>query len=155
MARAFHVAGDRVTARLDTYEVALLRDLVEQVVGIVKADAANVVTDRLFPAASPDPEVASDLRDLLHDDLREAKLANARAFLASLPDDGRVPLDVEAADQWLAALNDVRLALGTAIGVTEDDEEPDDEDAERHLYVWLTYLQDSLLEALSRRGVGG
>ena len=157
MARAFRGAGDRVTGRLDPYEVALLREMVERVVALVRDDDADdAATARLFPAASPDPDLANDLRDLIHDDLREAKLANARALLASLPEDGRVSLDEETADQWLAALNDARLALGTVLGITEEsyDREPDEEDAAMHVYDWLTYLQDSLVAAVSGRGLG-
>jgi hypothetical protein len=152
MARAFRREGAAVRARLEPYEVALLRGLVEDVVALVRSDdSANAATKRLFPDASPDPETAASLRDLLHDDLREAKLANARDLLATLPDDGRVSLDREQADAWLTALNDVRLALGTVIGVTAEsyDAEPADDDAAMHVYDWLTGLQDSLVEAVS------
>ena len=55
---------------------------------------------------------------------------------------------------WLAALNDVRLALGTALDVTEDmpdDVDPDDPRA-AHLgvYHWLTFVQDGLVQARMR-----
>ena len=33
---------------------------------------------------------------------------------------GKIELTPEQADAWLAALNDVRLALGTALDVSED-----------------------------------
>jgi hypothetical protein len=156
MARAFRHERGRVTAKLEPYETALLRGLVEDVVRLVRTDdARNAATARLFPAASEDAEVAASLHDLIHDDLREAKLDNARALLASLPADGRVSLDEEAADQWLSALNDVRLALGTAIGITPEtyDAEPGEDDAALHLYDWLTAMQDSLVEAVSARGI--
>lgn len=152
MARVFRARDGRVTGRLEPYEVELLRGLVGDVVTIVRDDdATNVVTRRLFPDPSPDPETAADVRDLIHDDLREAKLANARAMLESLPEDGDVDLDPEAAEQWLAALNDLRLAVGTAIGVTED-MEWDDDDPAHHVYDWLTFLQESLVQAVSAGG---
>jgi hypothetical protein len=168
MARRFRSRDGRVTGRLEPYEVTLLRGLLDDVVTLVgDDDPENPVTARLFPDASPDPATAADLRDLLHDDLREAKLANARAMAGSLPDDGVVDLDVETAERWLAALNDVRLALGTVIGVTDDDPdgsggsggpggsggsaEPDD--AARDVYHWLTFLQETLVEAVSAGGV--
>ena len=54
---------------------------------------------------------------------------------------------------WLSALNDVRLALGTALDVTEDmpDELPADDPREPHLnvYHWLTWVQESLIQAVS------
>lgn len=143
--------------RLETHEVALLHGLLDDVVRLMREDdPAHPVTRRLFPDASPDPATAADLRDLIHDDLREAKLAAARAMAETLPADGRVSLDVESAEQWLAALNDVRLTIGTAIGVTEESYDTDpsaDEDAGMHLYHWLTFLQDTLVEAVSAGGV--
>jgi hypothetical protein len=157
MARAFRHDKDTVKGRLDPYEVELLRRLVGDVVTLVgAADTAprNPVTDRLFPDPSPDPETAAAVRDLIHDDLREAKLAAARAMLASLPDDGKVTLDAETADQWLTALNDVRLALGTALGVTEDVYEKEPGDAEMQVYQWLSFLQETLVEALSAERFG-
>jgi len=152
VATPFRSRGGRVVARLGRDEVAMLRDLLGDVVRLVgDDDPEHPVTRRLFPDASPDPATAADLRDLLHDDLREAKLANARATIESLPEDGRVDLDVELAEQWLTALNDLRLTVGTAIGVTEEtDEAPRSaEDAGLHLYDWLTYLQGSLVDAVS------
>ncbi len=158
MARAFRHEHGRITGRLTPYETELLKSVVEDVMRLVRTDdPANAATARLFPAASKDPETAADLHDLIHDDLREAKLDNARALIASLPDDGRVVLEGETADQWLSALNDVRLAVGTVIGITPEsyDTEPGEDDAAMHVYDWLTYLQDSLVEALSARGFGG
>lgn len=146
--RRFRARDGRVRGRLERDEVTLLRSLVTDVMTLVRADGDDPVSRRLFPDASPDPAIAADLRDLLHDDLREAKLANARALVESLTDDGSLDLGAETAEQWLAALNDLRLALGTALGVTEERDEADD-DGELMLYDWLTFLQDSLVEAVS------
>lgn len=152
MARLFRASNGRAVARLEAGEVRLLRDLVGQVMALVGARADDPVSRRLFPDASPDPETAAELRDLLEDDLREAKLAAARTLLETLPDDGRVDLDAESAEQWLTALNDLRLAFGTSIGVTED-AEPDYDDPDWMVYQWLTYLQETLVEAVSAHGV--
>ncbi len=149
MARHFKARDGRIHGRLDDGEVPLLRQLVEDVMRLVRADEPNDVTARLFPDASPDAETAKAMHELIHDDLREAKLEAARALLGSLTDDGRLDLDAETAEQWLTALNDVRLAIGTAIGVTEDDYDADTGDDAMHLYHWLTFLQDSLVEAVS------
>jgi hypothetical protein len=71
--------------------------------------------------------------------------------LATLPaDGGKIELTPEQADAWLAALNDVRLALGTALDVSEDmpDELPPDDPRAAHLgvYHWLTFVQDALVQ---------
>jgi hypothetical protein len=49
-------------------------------------------------------------------------------------------------------LNDLRLALGTRLGITEDDDpdlDPVDPAAQsRVIYYWLTALQDSVVQGL-------
>lgn len=152
----FSRSGDRYVARLQRIEVRVLRELVGEVQALLGPGVPkNAVTDRLFPDPSPDPKTAADVRDLIEDDLREGKQVNARSLLGSLPDDGRVSLDAEQAEQWLTALNDLRLALGTAIGYTEDrhEEDPDDPDLVR--MEWLAYLQVTLLRALAGPGIDG
>jgi hypothetical protein len=151
VARAFTAQRDgRVTARLERYEVELLRGLVGDVVRIVTDEPpGNAAYARLFPDPSPDPAAAAELHGLIHDDLRDAKLAAARALLESLPDDGRVSLDPDAVEAWLTALNDVRLALGTVLGVTEEMAEAEPEDAALHAYQWLSFLQETLVDAAS------
>jgi len=76
--------------------------------------------------------------------------------LATLPSDGgRVRLSAGDAEAWLRSLNDVRLALGVVLGITEDYERefrelgPEDpRGAYLHVYDWLTFLQESLVRAL-------
>ena len=67
---------------------------------------------------------------------------------------GRVELTGEQADAWLAALNDVRLALGTALDVSEDMPEvvPDEDPRAGHIgvYHWLTFVQDALVQERMR-----
>jgi hypothetical protein len=101
-----------------------------------------------------DLDSAGALRSIHEPELVEAKVGVAQVVMETLPrDGGNVRLTVEQADAWLAALNDVRLALGTALDVTEDmpDELPEDDPRSPHLgvYHWLTYVQESLVEALT------
>ena len=70
-------------------------------------------------------------------------------------DGGRVELTEEDAQVWLRALNDVRLALGVRLDITEDtaqrtqDLDPaDPRSAYLWVYDWLTYLQETLVRAL-------
>ncbi|ANY07910.1 DUF2017 domain-containing protein [Pseudonocardia sp. HH130630-07] len=109
------------------------------------------VLARLLPDfTSEDSDLAGGLRSLHEPALIEAKDQAAETVLDTLPESGgRLELTPEQADAWLAALNDVRLALGTALDVSEDMPEqlPEDDPRARHLgvYHWLTYVQDSLV----------
>ncbi|MFN8199821.1 MAG: DUF2017 family protein, partial [Nakamurella multipartita] len=64
-------------------------------------------------------------------------------------------LDDAAAAAWSSALNDVRLALGVRLQITEDDSPPpgvDDPDSPQAAmyatYRWLSAVQDSLVSAM-------
>ncbi|MQA62859.1 MAG: DUF2017 family protein [Actinophytocola sp.] len=97
---------------------------------------------------------AAALRSLHEPALLEAKIGVAAVVLETLaPDGGEVRLSLEQADAWLSALNDVRLALGTALDVSEDmpEELPPNDPRAAHLgvYHWLTYLQESLVQAMA------
>jgi Domain of unknown function (DUF2017) len=78
---------------------------------------------------------------------RSKALATVRATLSS------DTLDADQADQWLRALNDMRLLLGTRWDVTEqldygklDLDEP--RGRELAVYGYLSWLQEQLVEAL-------
>lgn len=100
-----------------------------------------------------DLDSTAALRSLHEPEILDAKIGVAAVVLDTMPaDGGDVRLTYEQADAWLSALNDVRLALGTALDVTEDmpDELPDDDPRAPHLgvYHWLTWIQESLVQAL-------
>jgi hypothetical protein len=112
-----------------------------------------------FHRPDPDsPDVAradanGALRSLHEPEIIDAKLAAGAIVLKTVPaHGGRIVLTPEQADAWLAALNDVRLALGAKLRIDEDTPERLDADDPRapHLdvYNWLTWMQDSLLQAM-------
>ena len=77
-----------------------------------------------------------------------------RATLARSGD--KLVLTDEEAQSWLGTLNDLRLTLGSRLGIEEDNHDdflelPEDDPmfALFHIYDWLTYLQDTLVRALS------
>jgi hypothetical protein len=116
------------------------------------------VLARLFPDAYRDDSKASgEFRRYTEEGLRSGKVAAARTVLATLPPNGgRIRLSEAEAQAWLRALNDVRLALGVRLGVTDDfddqvaDLEPDDpRSAYVGVYQWLAFLQETLVHALS------
>ncbi|MBS9372916.1 oxidative stress transcriptional regulator AosR [Rhodococcus sp. B50] len=112
----------------------------------------------------PDPDstanVGDDAADLngamrsLHEpSIIDAKLAAGAVILRTVPEGGgKVVLNPEQAEAWLYGLNDVRLALGTTLGIDADTPDVLDDDDPRapHLdvYHWLTWMQDSLVQAL-------
>jgi hypothetical protein len=115
------------------------------------ATPEDPVLSRLLPDGyRDDSEAAEEFRRLTESTLRQQKCAAADRVLADLAESGgSVRLDAETTETWLAALNDVRIALGTRLDVQEDmaDPDPDDPDAAAYVvYVWLTELQDVLVE---------
>ena len=168
-------AKQRLTASLEAQEAAVLRNLIAEVQQMLNgradagpADELSVLTgirtgpttrpdDRVLARLLPDfttedPDLAAGLRSLHEPALIEAKNAAAATVLETLPAaGGKIELTPEQADAWLAALNDVRLALGTALDVSEEmpDELPADDPRGPHLgvYHWLTFVQDALVQS--------
>ncbi|MER6942680.1 DUF2017 domain-containing protein [Nonomuraea sp. NPDC005983] len=165
-------SGGGVIAEFEAAEVSILRSLVSQVLGLVApgetsddpleralgiGDArtpSDPVLARLFPSAYQDPEEAAEFRRYTEATLRDGKRADAQTMLDTA-EPGRRELTPEQAQAWLRALNDVRLALGTKLEVTEEIHDviaTMSEDDPRYpayvTYDWLTFLQDSLVRAL-------
>jgi len=158
-ARPFRRRRDgALVVHLEPAEAALLRDLAAQLRGLLDdAETDDPVVGRLFPQAYEDPteeRAEREWRALVGPDLLRQRFAALDALLARLPDADGAPeavLDAEGEDAWLRALNDLRLALGTRLGVTEDLSDAPEDDARapaRHVYDWLTYLQGMLVDVL-------
>jgi Domain of unknown function (DUF2017) len=165
----------RLVASLEPQEAAVLRGLVGEVRQILAGRADDNPADELTaltgmrtgPSTRPtdrvlarllpdftteDADLAAGLRSLHEPELIEAKDSAAAVLLDTLPESGgRVELTPEQADAWLASLNDVRLALGTALDVSEDmpEELPPDDPRATHIgvYHWLTFVQDALVQS--------
>jgi uncharacterized protein DUF2017 len=156
--KPFRRRGDELVARLEEAEVSIVGLLLDQLEQLLTADEDDAgddpVLDRLLPAGHRgDPALAGEYRDLTRTALVSGKgddLATVRATLP--PAGGAVRLDVEQAQAWLRTTNDLRLALGTRIGIAADTEPPEDlsteEGQQLAVYYWLTGLQGSLVDAL-------
>ncbi|MFD2093609.1 DUF2017 family protein [Blastococcus deserti] len=150
--------GGAVVARLDRAEAGVLALLLDQLEQLLEAAADDVGGDpvlaRLLPEGHRgDPELAADYRELTEASLRSGKADDLATVRATLPDGGgEVRLDAEQAAAWLRSTNDLRLALGTRLDITEDSEPPEDlageEEQQLAVYYWLTALQGSLVDAL-------
>lgn len=148
--------GEVIRLRLDPVEARLLTTLFDDLIALVasEADAEDPVQQRLFPAGySDDVDADEEFRSLTESALRTERSDRAKQCVADLAADGRdLELSSDGGQRWIQVLNDVRLALGTRLGVTEEDGpeiDPDDPKApERAVYYWLTAVQDSLVGAL-------
>ena len=134
--------GDHLVLTLYPAEVETLRDLGRQLETLLaepEVDAGtpdpergqDPVRDRLFPRAYLDPTADEDERGwqaAVHGDLVKQKSEAVEALIASLdvdlPKGDRhleVALDGPTVEQWAAALNDVRLALGVVLEITDEE----------------------------------
>lgn len=132
-------------------ERELLRSLETQLVSLLADEPADPSLRRLFPPAYEDDDRAeSDYRELMQGDLAESH-REALAVVGQTVDSDH--LAEEEAHSWLAALNSLRLALGTRLGVTEElyeEFDPRGPDAPAlGVYLYLTWLQEQFVEALA------
>jgi hypothetical protein len=136
-------------------EALVLAAFFDEIAESIEADALagdDPVRMRLFPAAYPnDADADDEYRSFTESGLRAERSARAQACSEQLRRGADVTLADGEGERWLQALNDLRLALGTRLDITEDepDLDPSEPDFhERSAYYWLTALQDSLVRAL-------
>jgi hypothetical protein len=148
----------QVREMLEARVAALPRDELAELTGITAGPTtppADRVLARLLPDFHrEDATLSGGLRALHEPELLAVKDGVAAVVLETCPArGGRIRLTDEQAQAWLSALNDVRLALGTVLEVTDDmpDELPADDPRAPHLvvYHWLTWVQESLIQALA------
>lgn len=139
-----------VRLSFDEHELLLLRELLAELEALLD-DPDNSALRRLFPPAYSDPESDEQYRSLVRDQLVGGR---AKALVTVRETLGNGVLDLVQAEQWLRALNDLRLVLGTRLDVTEnldyerlDLNEP--RDRELAIYGYLSWLQEQLVEALA------
>ncbi len=154
----------RLAVSLAPEEVEVLRQLAgELTVLFQNPEADDAARDRLFPRAYLDPteeEAEAEWQRLVHPDLVDQRLTALQLLVDTLPSgspsrSGRVETELDETQEaaWLGVLNDARLALGTRLGVTEDDDldqvAPGDPlYAAWNIYGWLTGLQGELVQVL-------
>lgn len=160
----FRRSGDECVAQFAPQEAQVLRQCVAELAALLSdnPDPDDPAVERLFPDVYPeDPEEAAEFRRLTEDDLKAAKLDQAKTVLTDLLESGgEIRLGEEKADMWLRALTDVRLALGTRLGVEDEtDIEAELDEAvgrdptssrvgQLSVYAYLSFLQESLVGAL-------
>ncbi len=128
-------------------ESSLLAGLIDDFAALLsESDPGDPAMQRLYPAGYSDDDAASaEFRELVQSDLALGRTGRLEQCRAELPEGaGTVRLDDEAVDRWLRVLNDLRLTLGTRLGVTEEIE-LDSRDPVVNIYHWLSAVQDLLI----------
>lgn len=141
----------RFEVRLSAQERSLLRGLPAALDDLIAAQPGDPSLRRLFPPAYEDAELEAEYQGLVGDELRAGHRASLHALAETVDRD---QVSEEELQMWLGALNDLRLVLGTRLGVTEETyeegiDESDPEADDLALYAYLTWLQDGILQALS------
>lgn len=146
-----------VRASFDAQEAAVLRNLIDEMATVLAHEGPDdPIQKRLFPEAYESTEDSRKFADLIGDDLRQSKLGALQAMERTLGERGTVDASITEhdAEAWLAALTDLRLAIGTRLGVTEEtmssEIDPDDPSAATLAVLhWLGWLQESMIAALN------
>lgn len=175
----FHRHGDNAfVAEFSESEREVLINLVEQIIELLGERADNHVDDplaamvgitthdsppedevllRLLPNAYADQVDAAEFRRYTESTLRGKKYAHSMSMRITLKSsvDGIIEVDHDGANDWLGAMNDIRLALGVRLKVEQNSHEelellaPDDPMRGVYaVYSWLGWLQESLIVAL-------
>lgn len=138
-------------------EIAALPDRIRELLESMDPDSRAI--QRLFPSASSDEDVNREFQELAAQDIRERKLENLKIFEDTLSSARRekivgmvfVKITAEEFEYWIGFLNDMRLLLGTELGIDNDAWDAQQSFAETGderivTYVYLSYLQEQLLD---------
>ncbi len=128
----------------------ILNELMQQFLALLDDPGAPILY-RLFPPAYSDPgdvERQDEYRRLMMEDLVERRRAECQTVMDTAAEKKLTEDQVLA---WSRSINSLRLALGTYLEVTEDDEPRPPESAEESAYQWLSWLLEETVDALARR----
>ncbi|MGE2716674.1 DUF2017 domain-containing protein [Mycolicibacterium litorale] len=161
-----------VNGMLEERESSAPADELEEITGMKTGHSAppqDATMKRLLPdffrSATDHPagsgtaeSLNSALRSLHEPEILAAKREAAQRMLDTVPaGGGRFELTEDDAHAWVAAVNDVRLALGTMLDIesTGPDGVPPDHPMAGHVdvYQWLTVLQEYLVLSLVGKSV--
>jgi hypothetical protein len=164
----FEHGDDPLLLTLSAPEAEALIDLARSTLAVVDspfpAAGDEAVRSRLFPRAYLDPtEDAAEFafQATVQSDMAQIRAIAITAFIGEI-DSGKhsrrgveVSLDVDAAGRWIGVINDLRLTLGTRIGVSDSAGDSGHSEivgvgqGDRAFYTWMTYLQEELIDRLT------
>lgn len=142
------------TLRISAEERALVANLLPQMRELLTIGdgADDEAMYRLFPPAyADDEEREKEYRSMIDDDLLRTRLRSLDTIEVTL--DAR-EVDEDQLNQWMSAINDIRLVLGTRLDISEDLDpdtiRPTHPDAAAYaLYAYLSHLLGEIVEALA------
>ena len=145
-----------VRVRLTPDERDLLATIPAQLRDVFRGEAGpDELLARLFPPAYDDAAAEAEFHLTRGSELAELRGETLDRFLTSLLKGGdhrghwAVTLDWDEAHAWLQVVNDTRLVLATAEGITtEADWDVPKETPQRLLLHWLGWLEEQLVRAL-------
>jgi Domain of unknown function (DUF2017) len=150
MGRRVAFKKGRFVLALDARERELIRQLLDELRGLLALDVEDPRVRRLYPSAyADDQEKEDEYRRLTHDELKQGRLESIDLVEDTL---GEKTLSAEQLTAWMQAVNSLRLVLGTILGITDDDQElpfdPGDPEAQTQaLYAYLGGLLDEIVDA--------
>ncbi|MCL5077540.1 MAG: DUF2017 domain-containing protein [Actinobacteria bacterium] len=143
------VGDDRFKIELADQVRQLLLDLKEMTLTHVVSESP--IAKRIFPTAyNNSPEMELDFEKLTREPLMNHHQENLSLFERSL---FKNEINQEEVLAWISALNNMRLILGTALDIQEDQEIPKETDPNYEgylVYDLITYLQGALIEEIQR-----
>ena len=155
VSRRVRRSGGTFELRIPDGELEILRTLPPRLRALLtEGDAReDPAMKRLHPSAYlDDPDAAAEFDGFVRDDLTARRMTSIDTMARTIDAD-RLSEDELAA--WLAAINDLRLVLGVRLAVTEESDPGEFADGGERassyaLYGYLSYLEEEIVEALSR-----
>ncbi len=159
MARPFRRRGGRFAVRLSEDERGLLTELARQARELLEHEdpSSDPAVARLFPPAyQDDPLQNLEFERAVGETPRAGKLAAISKLERTA---GAQELSEDELLAWMGVTNDARLVLGTRIAITEEAGPEDYPPGHEHhdafgMYVYLTWLESEMIEALGDPPVG-
>ncbi|PZQ88156.1 MAG: DUF2017 domain-containing protein [Leifsonia xyli] len=142
-------ADGAIRIDFEAEEAGLLTVLAHQFADVVRDPELDDVAllARLFPDAyRDDPDAAAEFRRYTRDELEQRKIEAAERIAATATE-GRVDLDPDTAGTWVRSLTDLRMMVGTRLGIRDEGDEPEAGPL-TDIYLWLGELQWVLVDLM-------
>lgn len=141
----FDRSGETLVSHLRLTDRIVLKRLPALLEGVGGGD--DPAAARLDPDAYEDEAAAQEFRRLVADELDAARREDRQTFERTL---GAKSLTLDEAEAWVRVVGDARLVLAARSGITSENWEDDTRsDPQLALLGYLSYVQSSLIRALS------